>query len=170
MKMQRILTIGGVLLTLAGAAISPLHAKPKSTDSLLFVQGAKYATLTPKNNKLGTYELKLTQVEPFVSYFTDAPQRATGQMLANEFYRNWKKAEVKPNVAMQSIDTATKMQINRIFTLTTPVYDAKTHTVTYQATLLGEQGLPKATLQLGYTELFIDDFEWDGNKFHRSGG
>lgn len=168
---QVITIVVTTLLGMASLCCTSTLAAPQKPESLLFVQGAKGATLTPKDNKLGTYELKLEQVDPYVSYFTDAPKRATGQMLTSEFYINWYAAKIKfkPNVAMQSIDTSTKMSINRIFTLSAPAYDKKARTVTYQATLLGEQGLPKAVLHLGYTELFIDDLEWDGNKFHHSG-
>lgn len=178
--MKQVLTAGAAIIGLtslfSATSLADIRSTPKKDDTaLLFVQAAKSATLTPVDAKKGIYSLKLQEAEPFVSYFTDAPKRVSGQMQLDEFYRNWQKgvkskSDYTPNAAMQSVDVATKVHVNRVFELNAPSYDAKAHTVTYKATLVGEQGLPQAALNLGYTELFIDDFHWDGNKFHRSGG
>lgn len=178
-------SLGGLLLAGVISLSAPLALAKDTTHSatqpaatasaqkdmqLLFVQAGRNAILKPIDIAKGKYQITLQQIDPYISYFTDAPHRKSGLMRLDKFYENWQngsifKTQFKPNVAMQSVDIQTKEHVNRVFEVSKPSYDATTHSVTYQAKLLGQQGLPKAEINLGYTVLFIDDFHWSGNPF-----
>lgn len=164
------------LISLCVASLTSVaiaHQSTKQNSSLLFVQIAKSASLTPISKEANTYKLTLKNVEPFTSYFTDRPDRHTGLIRTHQFIKHWNHqkdyAQTPPNVAIESSILKSREHFNKIFELSNPIYDAKNNTVTYQAKLLDKSLLNKNTsstpIMLGYVVLFIDDFHWDGNKF-----
>lgn len=172
------------LLTLTTALLSTtlllttlnLHAAGSTAAAtlLLFEQVSESGSLVPLDSQHGIYRLTLHSPNPFITYFSEAPNRYTGMMPLSEFFQHWNKGNIfkqqfKPNAALEAFDTTTKIHVNRTLKLSDPTYNAKTQTVTYKVTLLGNQGLPNAKIHLGYTVLFIDDFHWSGDKFHHGG-
>ena len=132
--------------------------------SMLFVQTAHAGKITQasKNN----YRVVLKDVSPYVTYFSDRPNRITGVMPLQKFLKVWDKGSDSlsidhPNVGIQAILDATEPQQNNqmitsILTLSNPRYDAENKTLTYDAkTLNKNESIPNQ--QLKYVALFIDN-------------
>ena len=140
-----------------------------TNSNLLFIQVANSGELIPNNEEPNTYRLVLKQVDPFTSYFTDRPNRSTGLVSTNQFVDIWNSetdiSKSPPNVAIETSNIQNGTKINRVLVLTNPTYDADKQEVTYTAKILGKKPTPMKRLSIGYTVLFIDDFNWNGNKF-----
>lgn len=148
-----------------------LASLPKDAQ-LLFIQIAKSGEIKAVKDQPDTYEITLRQVEPYTSYFTESPNRVTGLIPTKQFFKIWQEQNnghgKQPNVAMETSDTKTGGRINQILELSKPVIDTKANTIKYQAKILtskSSNSTPLKDTKLGYTVLFIDDFNWHGNIF-----
>lgn len=142
---------------------------PKNAQ-LLFIQSAKSGEIKAVKDEKDTYVLTLHQVDPHISYFTETPNRITGFIPSKQFFKVWQSqnnSDNKPNVAIETSDVKNGARIHEIFELTNPVVDTKTNTIKYRAKVLNGKEPSKLSdsTKLGYTVLFIDDFNWGGNIF-----
>lgn len=159
-------------LSVFASSILSLTAQANNAH-LLFVQISKSAEITPSKDDPKSYTLTLKQVEPYTSYFTDRPSRRTGLIQTTKFINAWQQQDIQkspPNVALETMDVSNGGRINHVFELSSPVYNNKTHQLTYNAKLLSskpgqQQSLPSHNIKTGYTVLFIDDFNWNGSIF-----
>lgn len=129
-------------------------------NSFLFVINSKTAIIEKANTH---YILMLRNVDPYVTYFSDRPQRNTGLMKINSFVKNWGqtfgKQNASPNVAVEgtqlhSISKDAKDTVN-IITLSDPIY--MNHILTFQVTNL-DKDFPMGQLKnLKHAVLFIDN-------------
>lgn len=154
---------------------SSLNPATKTETALLFQQVAASSSLTPINSQKGIYRLSLKSPSPYITYFSDEPERYTGIMPVSEFYQHWKKGRIfktniQPNAALEAYDKKSKTHISCTVMLSDPTYQAKTNSISYKITLLGDQRLAPTKIDLKYTVLFIDDFHWGGNRFDPPGG
>lgn len=140
---------------------------PNALD-VLFIQVANSGQLIPQQNQPNTYTLILKEVDRFTSYFADRPSRVTGLIPTQDFITCWQQQrdiqQTPPNVAIETTDKDGN-RINRVFVLSHPIYDKKHRQMTYTAKLTDNHGVAIEKTSLGYTVLFIDDFNWNGNKF-----
>lgn len=149
----------------------PVPPKAPTQPAYLFVQTAKAGFIQPEKTGKNRYKLTVSQVAPHMSYFTDQPFREAGAVPVNEFVANWQagrqrsKQVEKPNVVVHAVDAKTHKRFNRIFELDHPTYDAKTQSMSYQATLLENQKAFVRPVTMGHTVIFIDDLHWHGNRF-----
>lgn len=143
------------------------NISPNNGD-VLFIQVANSGQLMPSPGASNTYKLTLDNVDPFTSYFTDRPKRVTGILPTSQFVSLWHTQDIQttpPNVALETLDTKNGKRINRVLVLSNPIYDAKKQQINYTAKILDRNAAPLGNVAMGYTVLFIDDFNWGGGKF-----
>ena len=165
------------LLTAASLSTAAFAQSTTTTNancksvSLLFVQVADDATLTPIKDKAGTYELNLDGVKNFVGYFSDRPARISGLYPTSKFIARWDADnkpdsfnKVPPNVALHAVSTgpfSTKI-VNLPLQLSQPTYDVKTKTLHYTAQVLPGVKVKVPTDKLENVTLFIDSYNASG--------
>lgn len=141
--------------------VSFANVQLENGKTYLFIQTSNKAEIK-KTNTPGTYTIKLSDVSPYVAYFTDRPNRETGQMPITQFLAEWSKgndsfAKDKPNAAIEGVQSLISKGnlVNYVVALSQPVYDEKHKTLTYTAqTLKGEKELANSTLF--HSVIFID--------------
>ena len=75
------------LFTASSLALASTQAEAPKSKSIAaqFVQTAKSATIASIAEAKGEYEITLTNVDPYVSFFSDRPERVTGMLPLAEF-------------------------------------------------------------------------------------
>lgn len=155
-----------LLTTLALSLILLTPTCFASKPKLLFIQTAQTGTITKMANYPNTYKLQLQNVLPFVTYFSDRPNRITGLMAIGDFIKHWQKSSSSftkdhPNAGIESviIDATDKKKqtLSFVVELSKPIYSRKQKTITYTATPLNKKMRIMHPTKLGYTSLFIDD-------------
>lgn len=139
----------------------------------LFVISAPTAEIvaTSKPEGLDQYQIKLMNVQPNLTYFTEKPNRVTGTATANEFIRAWNDNKLdttinQPNVSVVGyVNNATKPTVY-VFQLDHPNMNMQNNTMTFNAKALGDKKPPRDKVEtLHKVSMFVDDFHWNGNKF-----
>ncbi|XHH08676.1 MAG: hypothetical protein ACFCUE_14075 [Candidatus Bathyarchaeia archaeon] len=137
--------------------------------SFLFVQQAASGSLI-HDVGASTYTLTLNSVASQVQFFSDRPQRISGQSSIDIFVARWDSRgfdEEPPNAALVLID-AQSQEDTVIVELTNPNYNSQTKTLQYTATIISnsqsevlvyhknraDNAVPE---QFGRVNLFIDD-------------
>ncbi|MDX1837291.1 hypothetical protein [Legionella taurinensis] len=154
-----------VLLFLACSTV--FAVKPdKAHTNYLFIQSAETGVLNVTPEK-GTYQLVLKNIQPYVTYFSDRPQRVTGLLPIERFLNEWQSnakngfKKDAPNVGIEGIQLhafSRNQRINVVMVLSNPAYDKKANTLTYTAQALnGKQDAIKNDIQLKSIVLFIDN-------------
>jgi hypothetical protein len=131
--------------------------------SFMFVQEAANGTFI--KNADGNYTLTLLNVVPYTLYFSDRPEQIAGFAPMERFIAGfcWRS----PNAALSLVD-ADEEEDTVILTITKPLYDNETGTLTYTAKILedlvedrfsyhisrADAGIPE---KFGRAALFIDD-------------
>lgn len=133
----------------------------------LFLQNAQSGVLKSTPTQ-GIYQLTLQGLQPYVTYFSDRPNRITGLMTIDTFLKEWQgnvKSGIKtvaPNVGIEGIKLhafSRNQEVSFIMVLSNPIYDKKSNTMTYTAHPLKAQGTTnKDNIELHDIALFIDDF------------
>lgn len=139
-----------------------------TNSRVVFIQIANSGTLIPTGTDPTAYKLVLNQVSPFTTYFTDRPNRISGLLPTNQFVDLWHTQDIvstPPNVALETRDSKNGQRINKVLVLSNPIYDSKNQQIYYNAKVLDKNINRMNSMMLGYTVLFIDDFNWGGNKF-----
>lgn len=101
--------------------------------SFLYVEDAASGTLTGSDDQ--HLRLTLKNVRDYVTSFTDRPIRASAAISAQAFYDAWPKAFATsaPNVVVSHHVPGSLQPQNIVLTLSNPQYDAKKHSVSFDA-------------------------------------
>ena len=161
---MKIFKLRAVLIALILGLVT-ISASANSDSNYLFIQNAKSAELIP-TAKPGTYQLKLLNIEPYISYFSDRPNRITGLMPITKFLNNWKLnnpnsfSHDAPNAGFEGVKMHSwsfGKDIKLIISLNKPVYDSTEKTLTYTVHSLPNNNfdLTKPN-KLANVSLFID--------------
>lgn len=149
------------------ASASAFASVNEKNAQVLFVMLAKQATIQA-SSKPNQYQLTLKGVHRKIVYFTDRPERMTGQLKTKTLLANWNKDNVfekdAPNAVMEAVrvntetNTLSNKENSYAMTLYHPVV-SRIHPdeITFDITMLPGS---KATLPLlgtdDYVALFID--------------
>jgi hypothetical protein len=159
-----------VAVPLAVPAVAPAAEEGNTKNpqrEYLFVQNARSGTFVPVAGRAGRYTLTLRGVDRHALYFSDRPSRETGvipqEALIGALYRPDMPA---PNAAITLSNGGEDADVVAV-ELTHPRYDAKRHTLRYDARRLRapssglrhlddrlDRSLPR---RFGAVSLFIDD-------------
>lgn len=168
--MKRLQTILKVLiLTLMCSSTLSWASKTTPPLSFLFVQSADSAVLAPVKEHPGQFTLTLKKVNPYVTYFSDRPNRVTGMMPTAEFMAIWQKkgkdsfAHDAPNVNIEGMKLhyiIKNKSVSFVAELLNPQVDAKTHDITYDIQVLGahQDLVPHKSVTLHQVVLFLDNW------------
>lgn len=149
-----------------GLAGLPVSMSGKNIN-FLYVQTAETAVLKPVNAEKGQFTLTLQDMPPYVSYFSDRPNRLVGMVSIQDFLKVWNSqntqsfGKVPPNVTVSGIKihhfTRNKDEFFMV-ELSNPQYNAKDKTLTYDALVIGKDKslAPKEKDVLHHIILFID--------------
>lgn len=120
-------------LTFAALLALALSSAMANADSYLYVEDAASATLTGPDDQ--NLRLTLNKVRDYVTAFTDRPIRAATAISATAFYDAWPKAFATsaPNVVVSHHVPGQTQPQNIVLTVANPVYDARKHTVSFDA-------------------------------------
>ncbi len=166
-----LLTLLFPLSTFANVEAPAQTKSINKNESYLFIQLASEGILKPLKNSPSMYQLKLIGVQPYVTYFTDRPNRITGLLATTKFLRIWKEnfnnnfRQDAPNVGVSGIKfhgIFRKQDVDFVLVLSQPFYNAKNNTMTYLATALtnNKKALPIKPITFGNVALFFDDTGW----------
>lgn len=137
---------------------------------MLFVQSFQSGRIVPRDNATGRYSVTLEHGLGETIFFSDRPDRVTGTTPTPQFLDGLGFSSKNPPNAALLIDTASGETDLAVVELFTPVYDATTHTVSYEIAVLDAwetsagQGFADTPTDLsgipsefGTAHLFIDD-------------
>jgi hypothetical protein len=169
--------VAGAALTagLAPAASASRQATPVAAEDieLLYLQSFASGALTPADGGTGAYTLTLDDGLGETVYFSDRPNRVVGAMPTADFVAAFEAAaDDPPNAALVAGDMTLVME------LTSTSFDQAAGTLTYQATVLGEDEAgaayvsplsepPTVEMALESCHLFIDAFDPCCDPVHR---
>ena len=137
----------------------------KNNINVMFIQNANKGKLIPISGKPGYYQLVLEGVTDYVHFFTDRPVRKAGIYPTNKFIQQWqtgKKStsfkQVPPNAALSAVEIhlLKNTMFNKIFEISSPLYDAKKNTLSYIVRPIDKSNrIPE---QFKNAALFIDNY------------
>lgn len=119
------------------ASNTTLTAKKQDNTNYMFIDVAETGTLQ-KNADGKTYTLTLSEVDDWVTYFSDVPARITGMMKIGDFSKLMDK-ETKTNfkhglnTGIIAIDAKTDKKVRYMVSLSNPTYNTNNHTISYTA-------------------------------------
>jgi len=150
-----------ILSCLSQAALAAVKVTPEA--SYIFTQFAKTAVLTPVNIATGKYRLTLAKVPTTVRIMSDRPERISREIPIEKYLAIWSQGNnsfdtTPPNVEINGTKIHAiffKTQLALVMELSNPQYDAKTHSITYAATIF-DQRKPTQPITLHDVTLFID--------------
>jgi hypothetical protein len=134
----------------------------KKNIHVLFTQIAPSATLTPQADK-DWYTLTLANVNPDVLWFTNRPNRMSGDVAMADFVKYWKeptdnKNFVKDHPNADLIGVSGNTKVRGVFMLSKPNYDPQQQTLTYRVYHIAGAGNFNDTItSLQHVALFIDN-------------
>ena len=163
-----------MMISTAKADTSLQTPTKASERGYLFVQSARKATIQENHDK--TYTVTLRDVMPYVTYFSDRPERYANSMPLSDFLMLWHDKGAagfqvdSPNVDLYGIQMkilTSDRPVNFILELSNPDYDEETHVLKYKAAPMknNKHPLPQLT-SFQYVTLFIDNVClvcWNGN-------
>lgn len=154
-----------LILFYGSLAFATITKTNSNQPEFLFVQTAGSAIVSAVPNKKNTYILILKNVNPYVTYFTERPNRIAGLMPLEEFLKYWQEGKNNfskniPNaslVAYHKKKFKGKQLVQHVIELTAPTYNANKKTVTYIIHDLGGDGntLPMLA-RYSQIALFVD--------------
>lgn len=151
--------------------LSNIVASTDQPSNNLFVMTAPQAQIMPLAQHKDTYQIKLSGLQPMVTYFSDRPQRFAGTTSIDEFLKIWQDNKLnthrnRPNVSLVSYSPGENSAKVYVFELKQPKFDAKTGSIAFNAKAIGEsKPAANRTTELQQASLFVDDIGWHGNKF-----
>lgn len=138
---------------------------PSNDAKLLLVVLAEKGSIQPIAGQSGKYLLSLNNVSNNVAYFTDRPQRKSGQINTTQFAQLWNGGVFQkdpPNAMLEATQTpsAKKQRITEYAVeLTQPNYTQETQTLTFVIKPIegNQTALPDKKIDAKYISLFIDN-------------
>jgi len=165
--MNKIIALVICTLLLANTAIASeaVTTKSKQPIDVSYVQTSPSTDVKPIPGQNDSYVIKLKNVTPYITYFSDRPNRIIGQLETVSFVNKWQTgsdsfSKDAPNAVLSGVVKGwTKNHtVNIVVELTQPVYDVKDQTLSYHAHVLRDASTPEINFKkLYYTSLFIDD-------------
>lgn len=169
-KFLKLLLIGSTLLCSVCFAQIITRAPSVTTQAdtaslrLFFIQTAQTASIQPDPNKSGYYTLTLTGINPYITYFSDRPNRIKGIAPTDNFVKAWSVggnsyAQNNPNAVITAakIDqTINQNSNNYVVSLSSPVYDQRNLQIRYTMKPLPAENFFFKQLTFDYVVLFID--------------
>lgn len=117
----------------------------QNTNELIYIQQAKVANLTQDPNSLGKYLFTIQGSDKTLVYFSDKPDREAGTLSLNQFVKAWQNngnlKKNPPNVVISYVDFKASSDSGvgvDVLTLSNPVYDFSTDSITFEAVPLHE--------------------------------
>lgn len=166
--MNKIIALVICFFLLANAAFA---GKMTTTDNkkgveVSYVQTSSVTDIKAIPGQPDNYVVKLRNVTPYITYFSDRPNRVIGQIQTVDFLNIWKQgsdsfSKDAPNAVLSGVNkTWTKNRnVNLVVELTQPEYNAADQTLSYHAHVLKDANTPAVNFsKLHYTTLFIDGF------------
>ncbi len=123
-------------------------------------------TFTPTSTA-GTYTFRIQQPSDYVFSYTNAPSRLSAKYTADAYIMGWQTrfGSVSPNVSISYDPQVNLVGGVQIVTLSNPVYDSATRSISFTAKLLyGTTPIPTSGLNVNAPSLFIDGGAADGLK------
>lgn len=159
---QKYLAITCIISGIASIGCVASHAhssKPNNHIELLFFQQAKFGSIKPILKSETCYELKLNNVKPHITYFSNTPNRQAGKLTISQFLQTLTHDQsvenIKPN-AILTMTQNTKDQENEMHLIGT-LGDARYYHKTFQYTLCLFNNNPAIKAgELREVNLFID--------------
>lgn len=152
----------GLLLTVTHVTVAENSSALTATRlTAMFAQSGYDATLTASKGK-NHFQLTIENVAPYVTYFSNYPNRHIRMKTVNDFLSDWQKAaknqqlRVIADLTTQPLNQPNKPSLNLAFKLSKPHYNQKTQTMSYQAELLKPQPHAQVPTKLRHVNLFID--------------
>lgn len=145
MKLLKIFLIS--LITLSTVTFAKQDVTSNSTsigaDNLSFVISATAGRLSPL--KSGAYQLLLTGVSPYTTYYTRRPNRQSGLASMNNFVRSWDVgthtfAQDNPNATLTAVNidgVPNKQGLVKVLQLSNPQYNFSQSTLRVTVTPIG---------------------------------
>lgn len=167
MKAVEILALSILALDLGGCATSMTQAAGNTTtaasaaptvsaqtpvNTILFVQSAERARVSPVAKGSQTYTITLYGVKPRVLWFADHSQQPAGTYPLTNFINDWNNPQSanfifnKPNGAFMTThveNNDTGRDFAPVFTLSQPIYNKRQNSLSYQATLVNGSSKPQ---------------------------
>lgn len=165
-----LLTIPVIAAPIVTAPTSTTNANtPNNADSqlthisLLFVQTAQSAKLYPIAGKANYYNLTLYNVNPYITYFTNRPNRVTGVVPLSNFLKAWNVgtnsfAEDNPNAVLTAATINGNINNNLVpvvIQLSSPQYSPAQSTLSFIITPIGSTQFVLPQLDYTYLTLVI---------------
>ena len=143
------------------------YLQMQSTLSYAFIQTAKIALIQPKLGHPDQYEIRLEKTSPFITYFSDRPNRVTGVMSLDQFLSAWNKGidsfKVDPPNVTVSGENEKDSNLFFILEFTHPQFSKKSNQMTYDIKFISPHPqLSKKPIVLHNPILFFDNWlpEW----------
>jgi hypothetical protein len=143
--------------------------------SFLFVQTSSKGTLQAVPNKPGTYTLTLKPARPYITYFSNSPNRIAKLMSVEDFVATWYTSPNNlkrnpPNADISGVlvkDLLIKKPTNLTVELLSMKYEPKNESMTYVVHLLRGDKMLATYNKFDYIALFIDNVDdcpscWNG--------
>ena len=132
--------------------------------SYLFNQGAESATIRYSNlPEARDFQIDLKTPNLNTTWFTDKPYRLGGTVPLASFVEGFSQAIGTPNAVITGTSSSnTSDLIKMVVTLSSPIYNETTQTLSFSATRVGspssaEQALKNGTIQMQSVNIFIDN-------------
>ena len=161
-KLNTILSVFLLLIAFSPVANANKTRPAKANQNYLMVQSAQTADIKQNQNS-NTYTVTLENVSPYVSYFSERPDRKAGTMHIDEFLKLWTHqgkdsfSANPPNADLHATQIMSSSEaINFPIELTNPVYNHESKTLSYTATPLKGSKLIPDLAKVQHVLLFID--------------
>lgn len=158
---------------------SKIENSANKNVNYFLIQSAAKGSIQIQKNAGNTYTIVLHHISPYLSYFSDRPNRSAGQITLQKYLELWSKKGVAgyknnpPNAILHAMVSASSQSSQPsqgaeaanhepnyyAFEISEPKYDSAAQTLSYVAKPLngGNNGkLPEAA-ELNHVTLFIDD-------------
>lgn len=137
------------------------RAQAAHPTELMFFQHAAMGTIRTLPHQSKCYQMTLIGLDHHVIYFSEAPNRVSGDLAIDHFLETWahdsKKGSLQPNAILHAHNAKNQQEVNDIAILTHPVFNAKDNSIQYTACPMKPNTMVKQ-MALQDLSLFIDPF------------
>lgn len=138
-----------------------INQQVHATPELMFFQHAAMGSIRPISHQAKCYEMTLIGLDSHVIYFSEAPNRISGDFNIKHFLETWahdaKDGSLKPNAILHAHNAKNQQEVNDIAILSHPVFQAKDNSIQYTACPIKPNTFFKQ-MALQDVDLFIDPF------------
>jgi hypothetical protein len=137
--------------------------KVQDDTEYLFIETAKIGHMKKDPNAENTYAITLTEVDPWITYFSNVPKRITGfmhmkdflQLLASETQTKYKAGL---NSGLIALTQPNDKMARYILSIKDPKYNMQTQTITFTAHIVpgAQKNSIPDNVDLQHVSLFID--------------